>query len=1711
MRSPFALFLLLVVLIACAQPDGASDDKTLDSTAHKLIVDSDADGVPDGSDNCPSIANPTQANSNGVGPGDACELSLVLSPGLLNQYARFQSHKELVIAFAPLSFSAGPDLLRIDARAQIAAFPHWSLLTKKLGVLSIGELLPGHIDTISGNEVLIIKIGSASVLGGAKASEAWLRLNGSASVSVAFFKGAAAQGTQTFTTSGTSLRRVAPPSGVFDRLEIRATSGRVALVGPNEALMLALAGAQLPCPSGYERVGEACIDIDECAGLNHACDSLTTCTNTPGSFSCGACPQGYRGTGATSCVDVDECSEGSANCSPLVACSNTPGSYRCGECPAGYRGDGHVCTDVDECAEHLDQCDPLVSCTNLVGSYECGACPAGYVGGGSTGCADIDECSGPNRACDPLANCTNLPGGYECGACPDGYRGDGRSCADIDECADGSALCSPLVACGNTVGGYQCGACPSGYEGDGRTCFDIDECAVAPGPCAPSVTCTNTAGAFQCGSCPIGYRGDGRSCVDIDECETAPCAPEVSCLNTNGGFSCGPCPSGFTGDGYTGCVDIDECAQELHDCSPLVTCGNTLGSYRCDDCPQGYAGDGHTCVDVDECESETSLCDAHVACTNTEGGYTCGECPTGYTGDGFICQDIDECSVSPCDPLTWCANEEGSYTCGECPPGYEGDGYAGCLDIDECATENGGCTEDEECFNEEGSYYCEVACLLDDRTCDGRDDDCDGDVDDDYEIQPVVCGGPLCNGRLECIDGVVVAHCNLEEIDANEQCNGVDDDCDGAIDEDLHDRVDTCGIGACNVPGHFTCVDGQPGSDCPPPAPNDASCNGIDDDCDFRVDEDYPFTQITCGTGACLASGTHFCDRGTLVSRCTPRAPALNDVTCNGIDDDCNGTADEDFVSQLTQCGVGACRAQGTTSCISGLIVNSCQPSPAAADDSACNGVDDDCNGSVDEDFVSQATSCGTANCASSGTTSCVAGQIVDSCRPATTGPSDANCNGVDDDCDGNVDDDFAEQLVLCQSAGCSGAGAIVCSGGAVTNTCETAPGCTRETSCQDGQDNDGDGSADCRDEDCGYLPACFEDCNNGRDDNGDGVVDCLDDRCSAVAPCVAEICGNGLDDDGDDRPDCFDSACSGAAGCPALPPDLATIAPAPPTAPEPSLLDFVSFLLEGADPIQHDVSAAFDHERTALLTLSTLDRHGAPLAGVKVSAEDHPEYGFVYTRADGVANLVVSGGEQLTIAFTGRGLLPVHRKVYVRWNAYAALDPVVMTPLDATSTEVTFSGVEPMQVARGGINEDARGQRQATLLIPAGTTAQMVLADGSAQPLSGGTLRLTEYTVGPTGPAAMPAYLPPNTGYTYAVEGSIDQAVAAGAKRVEFSQDVMVYLDNFLSAPDGLGIPLGYYDFDCGCWVPDRDARIVRIVSITNGAADLDVTGDGVADTGAALTALGIASSELRSLAELYAPGKSLWRMRVQHFTPWDCNLFSIARDEDPRRPRTPEISPLDALAMEENQCHQSGSILSCSTRDLGESLPIAGTPYSLTYSSAALRAYRTSIDIPLTDSVLPPDLLNATIYIGIAGQWRTVRLQPEPSLSYHFEWDGRDLAGRRIPSHLAVDVAIVPCLEYRSPGLAAPQGDRAWSFGAVPAANAQPVPLTSEIFRDSQGGQVCNRYSVIMRNPLSPESTTGQSSPWRIDAVPTADNPSSALNSNGLEVDKASAGVWL
>src|SRR5690606_27315357 len=125
------------------------------------------------------------------------------------------------------------------------------------------------------------------------------------------------------------------------------------------------------------------------------------------------------------------------------------------------------------------------------------------------------------------------------------------------------------------------------------------------------------------------------------------------------------------------------------------------------------------------------------------------------------------------------------------------------------------------------------------------------------------------------------------------------------------------------------------------------------------------------------------------------------------------------------------------------------------------------------------------------------------------------------------------------------------------------------------------------------------------------------------------------------------------------------------------------------------------------------------------------------------------------------------------------------------------------------------------------GTTATMTLPDGRTVPLTQGSMRITEFTVGDLGPQAMPGDLPAATAYTWAAEVSFDEALTAGATTVTFDQPVVVHLDDFIGMGPGALVPVGTYDRATGHWLPEQDGVVVRVLSVTDGLADLDVDGE--------------------------------------------------------------------------------------------------------------------------------------------------------------------------------------------------------------------------------------------------------------------------------------------
>ena len=437
-------------------------------------------------------------------------------------------------------------------------------------------------------------------------------------------------------------------------------------------------------------------------------------------------------------------------------------------------------------------------------------------------------------------------------------------------------------------------------------------------------------------------------------------------------------------------------------------------------------------------------------------------------------------------------------------------------------------------------------------------------------------------------------------------------------------------------------------------------------------------------------------------------------------------------------------------------------------------------------------------------------------------------------------------------------------------------------------------------------------------------------------------------------------------------------------------------FLYSGAAAVQFGVAAdTIETKRAATLRGKVMSRDGQPLPGVTITVSGHSEFGWTGSRADGHFDLVVNGGGYLTLNYEKAGYLPVQRQLKTPWQDYAWLPDVAMIPLDSQVSHIDLASGAAIQTARGNEVSDSDGTRQATVLFPQGTQAEMLLPDGSRQPLTSLDVRATEYTVGDNGPAAMPGVLPPTSGYTYAVELSIDQALAAGATEVRFSKPVWFYVDNFLDFPVGGIVPTGWYDKAKAAWMPSDNGRVVKVLAVSQGLAELDVVGSGQAADANALAALGITDAERAELARLYQSGRSLWRVPMQHFTPWDLNwpYGPPADATPPEQPEPPEETE------EEPDC-ESGSIIECQNQVLGESVPISGTPFSLNYRSNRAPGYKvaSSVAIPLSGAKVPASLKQIQLEIQIAGRRFEYSYPAKPNQSHTFVWDGQDAFGRTL-----------------------------------------------------------------------------------------------------------------
>ncbi|GMV42515.1 MAG: hypothetical protein AMXMBFR64_42310 [Myxococcales bacterium] len=706
----------------------------------------------------------------------------------------------------------------------------------------------------------------------------------------------------------------------------------------------------------------------------------------------------------------------------------------------------------------------------------------------------------------------------------------------------------------------------AGGEGSG----DIDAVAdVGPVADTQDGPATGEPG-YPCKSGSDCYSGWCVQGPDGGEC-AAPCAGNDSC------------PTGWMCSQVATHPDLTfVCVYTMPNlCRPCATDG---------DCAALFGEDPGVCVSAGE--QEGSYCSYPCKADQT--------CPTGY-GCGA------PGGAQRCWPEGACA----------CTPSWEG------LSTPCAATSDAGtCSGQRTCSG--GAYTECSAPVAAEETCNGADDDCDGQVDEgvgggscDLSNEHGACpGAETCEGGALLCVGVPPAA---------EKCDGADQNCDGVADEGYPDQ-DEDGVADCvdddlDGDGVANGVDNCPavangeqadldldgkGDPCDPDADGDLAanegdcapldskifpgapeaCNGVDDDCDAAVDEGFPDLDGD-GVADCVDADKDGDEVPDIDDNCPLIAnPGQEDQDEDGKGDACDGDSDGDGDPDLTDCAP-------------------LDPAIHHGAPEVCDGVDQNCNAIADEGFPDTDKD-GLADCVDpdddgDGVEDALDCAPVDPLIPAAT----ESCNGKDDDCNGQVDEGFTDTdgdgVADCVDTDDDGDGVAD-----PQDNCPLVSNPGQEDQDKDGKgdacDGDWDGDKDPNETDCAPLDGkihheALESCN-GVDDDCDGVTDegYSDLDADGVADCMDD------DDDGDGVVDSQDN-------CP------------------------VTFNADQADldgdgkgdACENDKDGDGDPDLTDCAPLDPLVHHGAQelCDGVDQNCNAIADEGFADTDKDGVADCV--------------------------------------------------------------------------------------------------------------------------------------------------------------------------------------------------------------------------------------------------------------------------------------------------------------------------------------------------------------------------------------------------------------------------------------------------------------------------------------------------------
>ena len=333
------------------------------------------------------------------------------------------------------------------------------------------------------------------------------------------------------------------------------------------------------------------------------------------------------------------------------------------------------------------------------------------------------------------------------------------------------------------------------------------------------------------------------------------------------------------------------------------------------------------------------------------------------------------------EPSHWCASIDKTALLGLLLNGTPGDVNAWCdNDGDGYSESQGDCADDQPGTNPAAT-----------EVCDGVDNDCNGQVDDTAWLEEPDAGACLSQGVCfgvapQCQGGAwaCVYPAAHEEVEVT--CDGQDNDCDGSTDEGLTNACGVCGA----LPGEL--------------------CDGLDNDCDGVVDEGLTPPSGGCELSVGVCQDAHPVCQGAPGWACDYGASyEAGETLCDELDNDCDGTTDEGFpLGELCVVQVRACQATGTWACSDDHHGVVCAAPTVGQGSELCgDGVDNDCDGETDEGYpVGDACEVGSGACRATGRYACTDDDRGVVCDAAPLPPTDEICDDLqDNDCDGETDE----------------------------------------------------------------------------------------------------------------------------------------------------------------------------------------------------------------------------------------------------------------------------------------------------------------------------------------------------------------------------------------------------------------------------------------------------------------------------------------------------------------------------------------------------------------------------------------------------------------------------------------------------------------------------------------------------------------------------------